>query len=169
MLQLYAFLYKQPKRTAGSWQTEGRNFENRNNIGKMLTVLSLNYDMPVGYEAGCRSIHQRLFDFIDNTAFVTVPFKPTRRKSPNNCNLDSFAKTSRGPKQSANVQVHVRFTPGFLSSRQNWVPPPPPTWVQGGETHSLAGEGVGVPDSDEGTDTLVLYLYYNSSTRMAHK
>jgi len=30
-----------------------------------------------------------------------------------------------------------------------------------GETHSLAGEGVGGPDSDEGTDTLALYVFYS--------
>ncbi len=29
-----------------------------------------------------------------------------------------------------------------------------------GETHSLAGEGVGGPNSNEGTDTPVLYVYY---------
>ncbi len=33
-----------------------------------------------------------------------------------------------------------------------------------GETHSLAKEGVVGPNSDEGTDTLVLYVYYNPST-----
>jgi hypothetical protein len=30
-----------------------------------------------------------------------------------------------------------------------------------GETHSLAGVGLRVPNSDEGTDTLVLHAYYN--------
>jgi hypothetical protein len=30
------------------------------------------------------------------------------------------------------------------------------------ETHSLAGEGVSGPNSDEGTDTLVLYVFFNS-------
>jgi hypothetical protein len=33
-----------------------------------------------------------------------------------------------------------------------------------GETHSLAGEEVREPNSDERTDTLVLYAYYNPST-----
>jgi hypothetical protein len=33
----------------------------------------------------------------------------------------------------------------------------------GGETDSLAGEGVGGPNADDGTDTLVLYRY-NPST-----
>ena len=37
--------------------------------------------------------------------------------------------------------------------------PPPPLGPRG-ETHSLAGEGVGGPNSNEGTDTLVLYVYY---------
>jgi hypothetical protein len=47
---------------------------------------------------------------------------------------------------------------GFFSSRPNWDPLTP--LVPGGGTHSLAGEGVtGVPNSDEGTDTVVLQLY----------
>jgi hypothetical protein len=33
----------------------------------------------------------------------------------------------------------------------------PPLLVQGGATHSLGREGVGGPDSDEGTETLILY------------
>jgi hypothetical protein len=36
-----------------------------------------------------------------------------------------------------------------------------------GETHSLAGEGLGGPNSDEGTYTLVLYVYFNPSTDFA--
>jgi hypothetical protein len=42
-----------------------------------------------------------------------------------------------------------------------------PPVVPGRETRSLAGEGMGGPNSDEGTDTLALYictLYYNPST-----
>ncbi len=51
--------------------------------------------------------------------------------------------------------------------RPNWVPPPPQPQASAAppppldpreETHSLAGEGVGGPKSDEGTDTLVLYI-----------
>jgi hypothetical protein len=63
--------------------------------------------------------------------------------------------------------------PGFLSSRSNWVPPIPypqdgvaplPLGPRG-ETLSLAGEKVGGPNSDDGTDTLVLQiLYHNSSS-----
>ncbi len=52
--------------------------------------------------------------------------------------------------------------PGFFSSRPNWDLPHPftcrrvcPSLVPGG-SHSLAGEGVGDPSSDEGTDTVVL-------------
>jgi hypothetical protein len=45
----------------------------------------------------------------------------------------------------------VYRVPGFLSSRPNWVPPPPlplgsvapSPFGSEGETHSLAGEGVG--------------------------
>jgi hypothetical protein len=58
---------------------------------------------------------------------------------------------------------------GFFSSRPNWDLPPipspageyvPPFGSGGGETHSLTGEGVGGPNSDEGTDTVVLYRYF---------
>ena len=61
---------------------------------------------------------------------------------------------------------------GFLSSRPNWVPPPPcpqasitpPTPFGSKKRDTLAcGGGVGGPNSDEGTDTLVLYVYYNPS------
>ncbi len=73
----------------------------------------------------------------------------------------------------AHVEVRnchkVYRVPGFLSSLQNWLPPPPhpqasvaPLWFQGG-THSLAGERVGGANSDEGTDNLVLQLQYNLS------
>ncbi len=34
-----------------------------------------------------------------------------------------------------------------------------------GETHSLEGEGVGGPNSFEGTDTLLLYVHNNPSTQ----
>jgi hypothetical protein len=42
--------------------------------------------------------------------------------------------------------------------------PPGPKW--GGETHSFAREGGGGPNSDEGTEILVLYIYvyYNLAT-----
>ncbi len=62
--------------------------------------------------------------------------------------------------------------PGFLSSRPNWVPHPltsygvllvPPLGPRG-ETHSLAVKRVGEPNSDEGTDTLELCVYYKHSS-----
>jgi hypothetical protein len=37
---------------------------------------------------------------------------------------------------------------------------PPPQDPSGGDTHLLAGKGVGGPNTDEGTDTLVLYVLY---------
>ncbi len=59
--------------------------------------------------------------------------------------------------------------PSFLSSRPNWVPPHVHPYPQasvaslpkGGDT---LARGVRGPNSDEGTDTLVLYVYYNPST-----
>jgi hypothetical protein len=57
----------------------------------------------------------------------------------------------------------------FQSSELDTPTPSPPRecalppFGSKGETHSLAGEGVGGPNSDEGTDTLVLYAYYNHS------
>jgi hypothetical protein len=56
----------------------------------------------------------------------------------------------------------------FLSGHPNWVPPPhhpqktvapPPPLGTRGEAHSLEGEGVGAPNSDDGTGTLVLCRY----------
>jgi hypothetical protein len=63
----------------------------------------------------------------------------------------------------------VDRVPGFPSSRPNRVRSPPhpqasvaPLWfVGGGDT--LAGEGVGGPHSDEGTDTVVLYCRYSKT------
>ncbi len=48
------------------------------------------------------------------------------------------------------------------------APSPPseccsPLWVHGGDTR-LRRKGWGGPNSDEGTDTLALFVYYNSST-----
>ncbi len=39
----------------------------------------------------------------------------------------------------------------------------PPFGPKGGDQHSLADERVGEPNTDEGTVTLVLYVYYNIS------
>ncbi len=55
---------------------------------------------------------------------------------------------------------------GFFPSSLNWNSPNPhpqasvsPTFGSGGGTHSLAGEGLGSPNSDEGTDTVVLKVH----------
>ncbi len=65
------------------------------------------------------------------------------------------------PKLSYTWGPRVDGVAGFLSSRPKWLPPPltrkgvlPPLWFQGDGTHSLAGEGAGGANSDEGTDTL---------------
>jgi hypothetical protein len=60
----------------------------------------------------------------------------------------------------------VYRVPGLLSSRPNWVPPPPhlqesvvpPPLDPRGETHSLS-EGVEGINSDDGAYTLVHYVY----------
>jgi hypothetical protein len=56
--------------------------------------------------------------------------------------------------------------PGFFSSRPNWDSPPshpqasvpPPPFGSGGCTlaRGIGGDGGGSPNSDEGTDTVVL-------------
>jgi hypothetical protein len=57
---------------------------------------------------------------------------------------------------------------GFFSSRPNWFLPqslthgvflPPPFWFRGGHTR-FRERGCGGPSSDEGTCTVVLYVYY---------
>jgi hypothetical protein len=46
-----------------------------------------------------------------------------------------------------------------LSLRRNWVPTPPPPWTQRWEKqHSLAGEEVGGPNSDDRKESLALYI-----------
>ncbi len=49
----------------------------------------------------------------------------------------------------------------FLQSSELGLHYPPPLWfgVGGWGTHALAGGGVGGPNSDEGTDTVVLLVY----------
>jgi hypothetical protein len=69
--------------------------------------------------------------------------------------------------QLLSVDHRVDRVLGFFSGRPNWDPPPPPPTshplasvsypplvpVEGGVTHSLAGEGVGESSLDEGTGT----------------
>jgi hypothetical protein len=55
----------------------------------------------------------------------------------------------------------------FFSSRRNWDSPTPlaagecapPPFGPGGREHSPAEKGVGSPNSEEGTYTVVLYVY----------
>ncbi len=61
------------------------------------------------------------------------------------------------------IDHRIERVRGFLSSRPNWLPPhreclPPPPFGS-----SLWGEGARGANSDEGRDTLVLYVYYNPS------
>ncbi len=64
---------------------------------------------------------------------------------------------------------------GFPSSRPNWGPYPltrkenlfSPIWVQGERLTRFRGRGWG-PNSDEGTDSLELYVYNNPSTMAAY-
>jgi hypothetical protein len=71
-------LIEQPERTVGSRQTEDRNLENRKNIYKIFNDFIFFCYMNMGYEArfGMRISPPEMFDFIDNTAFVSVSLKP---------------------------------------------------------------------------------------------
>jgi hypothetical protein len=81
------------------------------------------------------------------------------------------------PKKDPELFYHrVDRVLGLLSSRPNWdgtsayppltsnfAPLPPPPLVPGYGTHSLAGRGDGGgvgPNSDEGTDTVVLFFCF---------
>jgi hypothetical protein len=55
----------------------------------------------------------------------------------------------------------IRIGPPTPSSASECCSPP---LSPRGETHLLVGEGVGRPNSNEGSDTLVLYVHYNPST-----
>jgi hypothetical protein len=74
-----------------------------------------------------------------------------------------------------NTSIHIVYrVSGFLSYRLNWVPTPLPAsecyssesspyGSKGGDTLAC-GEGGGGPNSDEETETLVLYVYHNPTT-----
>ncbi len=70
------------------------------------------------------------------------------------------------------IQLYI-YRKEILSLQRTWVPHSLP-WkrmcpphlghrIQGGATFASGVRGGG-PNSDEGTDTLVLYVYYNPST-----
>ncbi len=63
--------------------------------------------------------------------------------------------------KSARLSVYLSEL-GPLIRKRVLLPPLSPR----GETHSLAGDGG--PNSNEGTDTLVLYVNYNPSTACQH-
>jgi hypothetical protein len=74
--------------------------------------------------------------------------------------MQDDSKASQVSNVSQDVQRVDRVT-GFLSSLLNWVRPPPhplanvsPLWLRR-RAHSLTGEGVGGPNSDEGSDTVL--------------
>ncbi len=105
-----------------------------------------------------------------------LPFKARQRCSSENFLLNLKlvikAENSRSLYLCFRCYMYVQNTvyrmPGFLSNRPNLVPPPPQSLgsvapplfgSKGGDTLAC-GEGVGGPNSDEGTGTLVLYAYY---------
>jgi hypothetical protein len=68
---------------------------------------------------------------------------------------------------------------GFYSSRPNWdshapsaaddcATPPPPLGFGGWGTHSFERKGVEGLNSDEGTDTVVLYIYIVTESKHSH-
>jgi hypothetical protein len=83
----------------------------------------------------------------------------------------------RGFSTPVSISVRTILSPESIQSERlsfQWseLDPPPPhpqanvAAASGprGETRSLAGEGLGLPSSGEGADTLILYVYYNPST-----
>jgi hypothetical protein len=63
--------------------------------------------------------------------------------------------------KSARLSVYLSEL-GPLICKRVLLPPLSPR----GDTHSLAGDGG--PNSNQGTGTLVLYVYYNPSTACQH-
>ncbi len=89
--------------------------------------------------------------------------------------LSSFFFPTRFSRKPELRRGTVHRVPECLSLRRNWVPPPHrrvwlplPQDPSEGETHSLVGKGVGGPNSDEWTESLVLYVCYNPSTPSSH-
>jgi hypothetical protein len=80
------------------------------------------------------------------------------QKNTKNCSTEAAADTLSGLSlkiaTSCKCQSPAVFSqPRPLTRKQ--CCPPPPLWFQGGRgAHSLAGEGAGGANSDEGTDSL---------------
>ncbi len=66
---------------------------------------------------------------------------------------------TRRQQKSVSLFLYGPITKTSCQTLLGPILPPPPLGPRG-ETHSLAGEGVGGPNSNEGTDTMVLYVYY---------
>ncbi len=86
-------------------------------------------------------------------------------KPPRLC-VNNVTDITRKQKRST-VNKYIHRVLSFFSSRRNWNSPTsiaagecaPLPLVLGGGAHSLAGEGLGEPQSDEGTYTVVLCKY----------
>jgi hypothetical protein len=108
---------------------------------------------------------EQFFTFLD-TALNT---KSTGNFSKMDIALNS-GRCSMNVQRKIVMSTHdhrVHRGPGFLSSSPIWLSPPPhpaseccpPLFGSKGGTNSLGGEGAGGANSDEGTGTLVLYVY----------
>jgi hypothetical protein len=83
--------------------------------------------------------------------------KKNHRDSANSISEGVYAQSIQSARLS--VQSSELGSPTPSSASGGCTPPPP------GDTLDW-GEGVVGPNSDEGTDTLVLYVYYNPSTNI---
>jgi hypothetical protein len=117
-------------------------------------------------DASHSNFYEKSVYFLDNNQFCRTEFLPVLNPffQSSQTKSSSGADSKTRPIKNNSFERRVDRVPGFLSSRQNWVPPPPhlqasvvppppPPFGSGG-THSIAGAGVGVPNSDEGTDTV---------------
>ncbi len=127
--------------------------------------------MPVGYEAGCgmQISPPEIIWLYREHGICQRLFKTESRKLSSNSNCNTVLNnthTHRNNLQMSRYMCDWRQTffpvvrigsPHPLNRKRVW----------GEEQQSLAGEGVGGPNSDEETDTLP--VYYNSTTTVFHK
>jgi hypothetical protein len=92
---------------------------------------------------------------VGNVYSILFSCQPATRSNKINCYTVNFLHCTP---QSARI---------FLQSSELGPPTPPPhpqasvsPFGSGGGTHSLGGEGLEGPNSDEGTDTVLLYVCY---------
>jgi hypothetical protein len=99
------------------------------------------------------------------TSGLAISGLPTSDANP----LSLFGKLKKIGQQLRILQQCNAFCPVFRIgsphslTRTRVLLPPPPSLGPRGRHNRLRGRGWG-PDTDEGTDTLVLYVYYNHST-----